>query len=392
MISQIIESVFIKKDYRENIKLREAREAYGILEGWVSISTNILLFAIKLIIGILANSLALIADSVHTLSDCVGSIMIIISFKISEKPADQEHPYGHGRVEIITTLILSILLIITGFEFFKTSISNINSQSIVDVNIYLISIVIFSIVMKEWMARFAVYLGRRIDSQALIADALHHRFDSITTFVVLISIAGGYFKIYWLDFVAASIISLFIIYTGIDMLRRSVHPIIGEAPSRDLIDTIEKIAMDVREVKGVHDIIVHQYGRQLVISLHIQISDSLSANKIHEISQRVEDSIVEKIDCYITIHPDPINSNHPLYNQINASIQKIVNADKQIIAYHDLRIVGGKRKFTAIFDITANCKRDVQSINNIKRKVKTKLQREFPGAEFRIKLEPVFAY
>lgn len=392
MISQIIEELFIKKDYRENIKLREAREAYGMLEGWVSISTNILLFVIKLIIGILANSLALIADSVHTLSDCVGSIMIIISFKISEKPADEEHPYGHGRVEIITTLILSILLIITGFEFFKTSIANINSQSIVDVNIYLISIVIFSIVMKEWMARFAIYLGRRIDSQALIADALHHRFDSITTFVVLISIAGGYFKIYWLDFVAASIISLFIIYTGIDMLRRSVHPIIGEAPSRDLIDTIEKIALGAKEVKGVHDIIVHQYGRQLVISLHIQISDSLSANTIHEISQRVEDSIVEKIDCYITIHPDPINSNHPLYNQINASIQEIVNADKQIIAYHDLRIVGGKKKFIAIFDITANCKRDVQSINNIKRKVKAKLQRKFPGAEFRIKLEPVFAY
>lgn len=392
MISQIIEKVFIKKDYRENIKLREAREAYGILEGWVSISTNIILFIIKLIIGILANSLALIADSVHTLSDCVGSIMIIISFKISEKPADEEHPYGHGRVEIITTLILSILLIITGFEFFKTSISNLSSQSVIDVNIYLISIVIFSIVMKEWMARFAIYLGKRIDSQALIADAFHHRFDSITTFVVLISVAGGYFKINWLDFVAASIISLFIIYSGIDMLRKSVHPIIGEAPSRDLIETIEKIALEAKEVKGVHDIIVHQYGRQLVISLHIQISDRLSANKIHEISQRVEDSIVEKIDCYITIHPDPINNNHPLYNQINASIQEIVNADKQIIAYHDLRIVGGKKKFIAIFDITANCKRDVQSINNIKRKVKAKLQRKFPGAEFRIKLEPVFAY
>jgi cation diffusion facilitator family transporter len=392
MISQIVENLFIKRDYRENINQINAREAYGTLEGWVSVLINTMLFALKLIIGILTNSLALIADAVHTLSDSVGSIMIIISFRISEKPADEEHPYGHGRVETITTLILSILLIITGFEFLKTSIANLSSPSIVRVNIYLISIVIFSIVVKEWMARFAIYLGKKIDSQALIVDAFHHRFDSITTFIVLISIAGGYFKINWLDFVAASIISLFIIYSGIDMLRKSVHPIIGEAPPRDMIDTIEKIALGVKNVRGVHDIVVHQYGRQLVISLHIQISDALSAMKIHEISQEVEDRIVKRLDCYITIHPDPINSDHPLYNQLKKSIQEIVSADNQLIAYHDLRIVGGKKKFTAIFDITASCKRDAYSINTIKRRVKTKLQREFPGAEFRIKLEPVFAY
>ncbi len=392
MFSQLIETVFINKDSRQNPVIAESRKRYGQLGGWVSIVMNILLFVIKLIAGTISHSFALVTDAVHTLSDCIGSILVIVSFRISAKPADREHPYGHGRAETVTTLILSILLIVTGFEFFKSSIAKLSSESRVDVTTPLVIIVIVSILIKEWMARFSIYLGKRIHSSTLIADAYHHRFDSLTTIVVLLSIIGAYYQVKWIDMIAAAVISVFIAYAGIDMLRKSVNPLLGEPPPRAVLEEIEQSALGVKEVIGVHDIIAHQYGQQLIISFHIQVPDTLTANRIHEISQEVEDILAEKLNCHVTIHPDPINENHPLYPQIQKALAAIIENDNQLISFHDLRIIGGAERFTALFDLSADCKRDAATINRITERVKEKLILQFPEAEFRITIVPAFAY
>jgi cation diffusion facilitator family transporter len=388
MFSQLIETVFINKASRENPTRVESRKRYGQLGGWVSIVINILLFAIKLIVGTITGSFALVTDAVHTLSDCIGSILVIVSFRISAKPADREHPYGHGRVETVMTL----LLIITGFEFFKSSLAKIASDSSVTVTTYLIVIVILSILIKEWMARFSIYLGKRIHSSTLIADAYHHRFDSLTTIVVLFSIIGAYYQVKWIDMIAAAVISVFIAYAGIDMLRKSVNPLLGEPPPDEILEEIEQSALSVKEVIGVHDIIAHQYGQQLIISFHIQVRDTLTANRIHEISEEVEDILVEKLNCHVTIHPDPINENHPRYPQIQKAIEEIIAIDDQLISFHDLRIIGGVERFTVLFDLSADCKRDAATINRITEQVREKLILQFPAAEFRITIEPAFAY
>lgn len=392
MISRLLEKLFINKKFLESAEKIESRTAYGRLEGYTSIIINFLLFMVKLVTGLLTNSFALIADSIHTLSDSIGSVLIIISFHISAKPPDREHPYGHGRAETVTTLILSILLIITGFEFFKESVFKLKEDSHITINPLLIVVVVVSIILKEWMARFALYLGKRIKSDALIADAYHHRFDSITTFVVLISIVGAYFSISWIDMAASAVIALFIFYTGIDMLRKSINPLLGESPPPELLERIEKVALGVEGVLSIHDIVIHQYGTMLIISIHIEVSDVLSAGVVHTIGHEVEDRLVEDCDCYVTVHPDPINNNHPLYNTLKDTIEKIVAKDEQIVSFHDLRIVGEQSDFTALFDLKARCKRDIQTITAIKEQMTGTLQEQFPKASFIIKIEPAFAY
>jgi cation diffusion facilitator family transporter len=284
------------------------RAKYGYLEGIVSIIGNTLLFIIKLAMGLLINSIALIADSVHTLSDVGTSMVVIIGFKISTKPSDKTHPYGYGRVEYIATIIIAVLLVITGFGFIQQSIERIvNSVSITHKEYALVIglVLLLSAVVKEWMARFSLAIGKKINSDILIADAWHHRSDAFASIGVGVSIIGSFYGFPLLDPIFGIIVSLIIIYVGITLGKPSANSLIGKSPDDDIVESIQEIGRQIQGVKNIHDISLHDYGPKKIITLHAEVDKDLLLDDAHAIADKLEEKIKEKMNCSTIIHVEP---------------------------------------------------------------------------------------
>lgn len=292
------------KNY-ENIEDQTVRTKYGILEAKVSIIGNIVLFVFKLVVGLLLNSISLIADSFHTLSDVITSVVVWIGFRTSNQPADEKHPYGHGRVETIATLIIGVLLIVIGFDFLKLSINRLIHTEIVKGSWLVAVLLVISGLAKEWMAIFSIDLGKRIDSSALIADAWHHRSDAIASFLVAVAIAASVFGYYKVDALFGIVVSLLIVYVGFTLSKSSISFLIGEAPSEDLIDKIKKYASSIPGVNSVHDVQVHNYGSRLETSLHIEVDKSYKLNTGHKVADLVEKKLFKELKISSVVHVDP---------------------------------------------------------------------------------------
>lgn len=290
----------------QDTKNKEIRTKYGYLEGWISVFINALLFALKLFFGLLINSISLIADAFHTLADILTSIVVLIGFKIAKKPADIEHPYGHGRFETVATLAIAILLLIAGFEFLKSSLDRYMHVEAVRGSILVVAVMLFSALAKEWLARFSVDLGKRIDSSVLIADAWHHRSDAIASLLVAAAIVAAFFGYYRVDAVFGMIVSVLIIYTGIELGKTSVSFLMGKAPSQDLVVEIEQISCSVEGVVSTHKTSVHDYGGRKAVSLHIQVDKTLSVDKSHAIAASVKYKIAQQLeDTSVEVHVEP---------------------------------------------------------------------------------------
>ena len=281
---------------------QKMRAKYGFLEAWVSIIGNTGLFAIKAAIGFSINSISLIADAFHTLSDVLTSVVVLIGFMITRIPADEHHPYGHGRVEPIATLIIAILLAVVGYEFGKESIARFFHPEKVQGTLLAIIVMFASAAGKEWMARFSFSLGKKINSQALYADGWHHRSDAIASALIPIALLGAIFKIYWLDTVFGLGVSVLILYTAFAIAYPTIDKLMGHIPDKEYLDKIEKSAKSVSGVKGVHDIAVHNYGDHNAISLHIEVDGNMNIARAHEIATKVEDTIVLNTNGTVTVH------------------------------------------------------------------------------------------
>jgi cation diffusion facilitator family transporter len=288
----------------------EIRTRYGYLEAGVSILCNIMLFSIKLIFGIFINSIALITDAFHTLSDVGTSLVVIFGFRASKKPADEEHPFGHGKSEYVAALIIAVLLVIVGMEFAWQSIDRIMTPIAIEhqeIAPYIGVIVIISAALKEATARYSIAIGRRIDSEALIADAWHHRSDALTSVAVGISVIGSGYGYPILDPLSGAVVSAVIIYTGIDLIRRSSDYLMGLSPGMDVLANIMDAARSVRGVYGIHKINVHDYGTTKVVSLHVEVDGRISLEEAHRIADAIEREIMSKTRFQSTVHTDPID-------------------------------------------------------------------------------------
>lgn len=278
----------------------------GYLEGTISIILNTLLFALKYWVGIRTFSIAIIADAWHTLSDSLTSLVVIIGFKVSSKPADKKHPYGHGRAEIISSVIIGTMLAIVGFNFLIASIQRfINHQSASYGNLAII-VFIISVILKEGLAQFSIRAGKKINSQSLIADGWHHRSDALMSFLVLVGIfMGGYF--WWVDSIMGIIVSLVIFYTTYIILKESISTLIGEEPSEDLEAEIRKIVTNSasHDVK-LHHLHSHKYGDNKELTFHIRLPADMRLEDAHSIAEELEKKIREKMNIETTIHLEPI--------------------------------------------------------------------------------------
>ncbi len=287
-------------------KKQYSKKYAGYLEGWVSIVGNSALFLFKYFAGLSLGSISLIADAFHSLSDVFTSVVVILGFKLGSKPADREHPYGHGRIEQIATLIIALLLLIVAYDLVRSSFERLINPQKVEFNLWVFVLLIISAIFKEWMARFSIYLGKRFNAGPLIADAWHHRSDAIATLLVATGLLGSKLGFYRLDGVLGILVSLLIAWVGIDLLKSATNFLIGEAPSDELVKRIGDIIVNTPGVLNYHDLSVHDYQNEKYITLHIEVDNSLTLKEAHDLALRVQDEIKSKVEnSQVTVHIDP---------------------------------------------------------------------------------------
>jgi cation diffusion facilitator family transporter len=326
----------------ESLTERE-RAYYGYLEGAVSIVVNLALSFVKFGVGFYINSIALIADGFHTLSDLLTSLVVIIGFKFSQQPPDKEHPFGHGRYEDIASLIIAILLAVVGAQFFISSVKRLYSPEIVKGSFLFFLVILSTAAAKEVLARYSLYLSRKIDSHTLLADAWHHRSDALAVIPVAFGILASSYGYYWVDALSGMIVSGVIVYVGYTIARDASSTLLGKAPSDELILKVRKLA-SLSGVTDVHSVYVHYYGEKKVISLHMQV-EPMGLEEAHAIADAAEQKIAEALNASVVVHIDGFTVDESMKKEISS----IVEAHEEVISCHAVDI-GQKIDFHILVD------------------------------------------
>ena len=265
-------------------------------EGWVSIVLNIFLFAVKYYAGIMSGSIALIADSWHTLSDSFSSAIVIIGTKASDKPPDKEHPFGHGRAELIATIIMGSLLASVGLNFFFDSFIKLKERDLASFTTFAIIVTLISFISKEIMARYAFWVGKKIASPSVIADGHHHRSDAISSLIILISLFFGRY-VWWIDGALGILVSFMIMYSAYEVLKGTINSLLGTEPDKEAVAKISAICNQHGiKTEFIHHIHLHNYGMHNEVTFHIRVSDKLSISEAHKISSEIEAQIKEELN------------------------------------------------------------------------------------------------
>ena len=298
LIFESITNRFIPKS-KESTKIYRSR--IGKFQGWISIIVNGLMFFLKLLIGFIIGSISVIADAFHTLTDVISSGVVIWGFNESEKPADKDHPYGHGRAEYVATLVIAILLIVAGIEFIESSIERIVDPTIVEPQWWMIISIVITIFIKILVALYAEFLSSKIASSTLHADAWHHQADAISSFLVAFAMILGKYGYSQFDGWIGLIIAMFIIWSGYGIAKTAVDDLIGRPPTIEEINDIRQLSQNVEGVIGVHDIAVHSYGKDKFASIHIEIDSDENQMDAHDISANVEKILYNKLGVAPTV-------------------------------------------------------------------------------------------
>ncbi|KOR26230.1 cation diffusion facilitator family transporter [Clostridium sp. L74] len=350
MFTRFLITKFIKN--HNDVNNRKVRDAYGYLASIVGILCNIILFITKLSIGLISNSIAVIADAFNNLSDAASSIITFLGFKLASKPADKEHPFGHGRIEYLSGFIVSFMVLLVGVEFIKSSFNKIIHPTLVKFQLIPFVILILSILVKLWLSIFNKFIGNKIDSNALKATSFDALSDVIASFFVALSLIISKWISIPLDGYFGIVISLFILYSGISLIKETLNPILGEAPDSKLVNEIIDNIMRNDLIMGVHDLIIHNYGpRRYMASIHAEVPSNESIVKIHEVIDKAENEISKKLDLLLVIHMDPINVDNKEIAYTRKEVVKILEEFSIIKSMHDFRMVGEDEYKNLIFDI-----------------------------------------
>ncbi|MBS2212511.1 cation transporter [Carboxylicivirga mesophila] len=279
----------------------------GIIATYGSIILNILLFGIKFWAGMVSSSVAIIADAWHTLSDSISSVAVLIGLKVSAKPADKEHPYGHGRAEVLASIVVGMLLAIIGFSFLKESILKLQSRSEVKYGMIAIVVTIISLLVKEFMAQYSIRIGNKTKSKSMVADGWHHRSDAISSLVILVGIFFGQYY-WWIDGALGILVSLLLFYTTYSILKENISHLLGERIDDDLRGEIIALAPEVTDFDiHPHHFLVHQYGHHTEMTLHIRLPGDYSIKRAHDIATAYEVIIKKRTNIQATVHIDSLD-------------------------------------------------------------------------------------
>lgn len=375
---------------------REASRSYrsriGKFQGWVSISVNSLLFVIKVVIGLLVGSISILADAIHTFSDVISSGVVIWGFRQLDKPADVEHPYGHGRAEYIATLVIAVLLCVAGVEFIQASVRRIAQPAPIDPAWWMVIAVAATIVVKEITARYADFLSHKIASSTLRAEAWHHRSDAISSGLVVIALVAGRYGYASIDGWAGLGVALFVIWTGFQLAKGAVDDLIGRPPTEEEIEEIRHLVMPVEGVLGVHDVTVHSYGHDKFASVHVEIDAAESPSRAHDIAEEVEQVLQKAFQVEPTVHMDPVHPGNPKVQVVASFLETRQRDDERITDVHDIRMVETEKHNVILFGINVKPGLSRARVVECCQELETSLLKEFPGYEVNIKVSPLHRY
>lgn len=355
-MGKILFKLFIKN--HENTSDPKVREGYGKLAGITGIISNLLLCIIKISIGIFSKSIAIIADGINNLADASSSMITLVGFKLAAAPEDKDHPYGHARIEYLAGLFVSVFIIVIGLRLLTTSIDKIIHPEPVVFSIVTVVILIVAILIKLWQAAFYREAGRRIDSVALTATATDSRNDVISTTAVLISLLIGHLTGYSIDGYMGCLVALFITWSGIQLVKETSSPLLGEAPDDETVKSILNIIRKEPGILGVHDLMVHNYGPGKVFaSAHVEVDADGDLMESHDMIDNIERLVSESLKIHFVVHMDPVKVNDPVINKMRSIIMRALDPITGVESLHDFRIVPGPTHTNLIFDVvlTSEC-------------------------------------
>lgn len=342
--------LFVKSP--QDVKNAKVREQYGKLSSITGIAVNLLLFAAKFAIGTLSGSISIVGDSVNNLSDAGSSIISLVSFKLSNKPADTGHPFGHARVEYISSSIVAVIILFIGMELMKTSVNKIMHPETVDFNLVIILILAISIGSKAWLYFFNRRIGQRIDSTILQATAADSLSDVLATSAVLLSGIASRMSGLQLDGWMGAIVAVFIMLSGIKILRKTMNSILGEGPSEETVQRIEDFIRHYEGVLGIHDLVVHDYGPgHCFASVHVEVDSNVEILASHDLIDNIERDIAFDMGIHLVIHLDPIITDNPFVNEMQQMTENVVKSVDNTLSIHDFRVVKGSTHNNLIFDV-----------------------------------------
>ena len=370
----LLVKLFIKN--YEDIKNEKVRSAYGTLSSIVGIISNIFLFTLKFIMGKISGSVSIISDAFNNLSDCGSCLLTLFGYKLAAKPADKDHPFGHGRMEYIISLLVATLIMVVGLDLFKTSFIKIIHPEKIEFSWVVLISMIFSIGVKLWMAFFNSKLGKKINSTVMLATSKDSAGDAIATSATVFALIMSVFTSFPVDGVMGCIVSLIILMAGFNIIKETVDELLGKPADQEVVNNIKDILRDNGYILGIHDMIIHSYGPGVIFgSVHAEVSADENIIIIHDAIDEVERKIYEKYRVVMTIHMDPIDNNNEENNKLREKIKEILTSIDDKLTFHDFRVVAGPSHTNLIFDIVLPFESNLKE-DEIKRKIDIVLEKE----------------
>lgn len=349
-MTKLLLRLFVK-NYR-NTDDPKVRGAYGRLAGLVGLVCNLLLFAGKLVAGTLAGSVSVTADAVNNLSDASSSLVTLFGFKLAERPADEEHPYGHARMEYLSGLLVAVLILVIGVELAKSSVEKILHPEAVEFSVLTLCVLIASILVKLWMCLFCKKLGKAIDSTALEATAADSRNDVITTSAVLLGLLAGHFFRWRIDGWVGVLVAVFILLSGWSIAKETISPLLGKQADRELVRRISDLVLGHPKILGIHDLMVHDYGPgQCFATVHVEMDMHENPLVCHDILDDIERDALRELHVHLVIHYDPVVTDDVELNHMRALVEKKLKQLDPRLSMHDFRMVRGPQHTNLIFDL-----------------------------------------
>ncbi|WP_178412334.1 cation diffusion facilitator family transporter [Peptostreptococcaceae bacterium] len=378
MISEAIIKKFIKNS--EQVENEEVRNKYGTVAGIVGIVSNLLLFILKFSIGFLSGSIAITADAFNNFTDMASSAITMIGFKLASMPADEEHPFGHGRLEYLSALVVAFMVMFVGIKFVQTSFERIMNPVAVQFSLIPFLLLLASMAVKFWLGRFNKHVGEKIDSSALKAVAVDAMGDVFTSGCVVLSYLIAKFTAFPLDGYVGIVVSLIILYAGFSLIKETVSPLLGEAPDEEMVDNIVNGLLEYNIISGVHDLIIHNYGvGRCIASVHAEVPCNIDIMEIHEVIDDAEKELSKKLNIHLVIHMDPIAVEDEDYIQTRTELARIIARNEKIESMHDLRIVGKGNKKNLVFDVVVDGDLSHSEEEELKNWVNEEIQKIHPN-------------
>ena len=371
-MTELLVEKFVKD--HESVEKMSVRTAYGVLASVVGIFCNVILFIAKFLIGTMSHSVSIIADGFNNLSDAGSSIISFAGIKMASKPADEEHPFGHGRMEYVTALVVAFLVIDIGLSFLKDSIGKIRNPEEIQFHVISVVVLLLSIAVKLWLGFFNKKLGTKINSQVMMASAADAMGDVLATSATIVSILVFHFLNINIDSFVGIGVSLVVMKAGIGIAKDTLEPLLGEAVPKEICEQITKFVESYDGIQGTHDLIVHNYGPgRSMASVHAEVPNDVNIEVSHEIIDKIERDAVKELGMFLVIHMDPIELNNEQLEAAKVKVERVVKGIDGALSIHDFRMVDGKHQINLIFDLVvpisydADKKKEVCKI--IRRKV-----------------------